>query len=87
MFPDKVEAAMLNETAPATTYSIFHTMADMAAINSRYIEPKASLLNSYFDAAAVRYYLNDHNRAVKLNREMGIDDNERALFTHHGIAL
>lgn len=87
MFPDKVEAVMLNETAPATTYSIFHTMADMAAINSRYIEPKASLLNSYFDAAAVRYYLNDHNRAVKLNREMGIDDNERALFTHHGIVL
>ena len=87
LFPDKVEAAKLNETTPATTYSIFHTMADMAAIESPYIEPKASLLNKYFDYTAERYYLNDHNRAVKLDQEIGIDDHERSLFIQHGIEL
>lgn len=87
LFPEKVEAAELNQMAPATTHSVFHTMADMASIESAYVEPKSSLLNRYFDYGAVRYYLNDHNRAVKLDREIGIDFEERALFARHGIEL
>lgn len=69
-YPEKSEAAELNSTAPATTYSVFHTMADMADIFSPYIEPRASLVYRYFDSAATRYYLNDHNRAVKITPEM-----------------
>ena len=69
-YPEKSEAAELNSTAPATTYSVFHTMADMADIISPYIEPRASLVYRYFDSAATRYYLNDHNRAVKITPEM-----------------
>lgn len=69
-YPEKSEAAELNSTALATTYSVFHTMADMADIVSPYIEPRASLVYRYFDSAATRYYLNDHNRAVKISPEM-----------------
>lgn len=69
-YPEKSEAAELNSTAPATTYSVFHTMADMADIVSPYIEQRASLVYRYFDSAATRYYLNDHNRAVKITPEM-----------------
>ncbi len=69
-YPEKSEAAELNSTAPATTYSVFHTMADMADIVSPYVEQRASLVYRYFDSAATRYYLNDHNRAVKITPEM-----------------
>lgn len=69
-YPEKPNAAELNSTAPATTYSVFHTMADMADIVSPYIEQRASLIYQYFDSAATRYYLNDHNRAVKISPEM-----------------
>ena len=69
-YPEKSKAAELNSTAPATTYSVFHTMADMADIESPYVEQRASLVYQYFDSAATRYYLNDHNRAVKISPEM-----------------
>lgn len=65
-FHEKADAARLNSTAPATTFSVFHTMADMASIESPYVERRASLLYQYFDSAATRYYLNDHNKAVKI---------------------
>ena len=87
LFPDKVDATHHNSTARATTYSVFHTMADIAAIQSKYIEERASLVSFYFDGFAKRYYLNDHNRAVALDRTICIDKNEVALFTQAGIEL
>lgn len=83
----KIVAAIENEMAPATTYSVFHTMADMANITSPYVINEASLFNHYFDYGAVRYYLDDHNRAVKLDKEIGVDKEERAFFAQHGIEL
>jgi hypothetical protein len=62
-------------------------MADMADIASPYVKRGASLLSYDFDYGAVRYYLNDHNQAVRLNAEIGIDPTERALFFKHGIQL
>lgn len=87
LWSEKVEAAEMNETAPATTHSVFHTMAEIADIESPYVEQRSSLVNRYFDFGAVRYYLDDHNRAVKLNREIGIDREEREFFLQHGIEL
>ena len=85
LFPEKADAAKLNEKVPATTYSMFHTMADIASISSPYVETRASLMNRYFDFGAVRYYLNDHNQAVRLNRDIGIDEEELEFFKLHGI--
>lgn len=84
---DKVAAAVNNELAPATTYSVFHTMADMAHIISPYVVKRASLFDPYFDYGATRYYLDGHNQAVKLDRNIGIDDEELDFFTRHGIEL
>lgn len=86
-YSHKVGAARKNMTAPASTFSVFHTMADMANITSPYIVDRASLLSHDFDSRAERYYLNDHNRAVKLNAEIGINHDERKLFYKHGIQL
>lgn len=87
VYAHKVRAAHGNTNAPASTYSVFHTMADMADISSPYIEYGASLLSHHFDYGATRYYLNDHNQAVRLNAEIGIDSTERRLFLRHGIEL
>lgn len=85
MFSPKAEAAASNAAAPATTYSVFHTMADIASIYSPYFNTKASLVSPEFDYSAPRLYLDDHNRAVRLDREIGIDDEQRAFFHRAGI--
>ena len=84
---DKVQAARQNCFAPATSYSVFHTVADMASITSRYCNEKASLLSPDFDYNATRYYLNDHNVAVPLDYDIGIDAMQRDNFARMGIML
>lgn len=86
-YPHKVQAARLNAHAPATTHSVFHTMADMASIRSPYVDTSVSLLSSEFDHNAERYYLDDHNRAVVLDEEIGIDAMQRDIFRRNGIVL
>lgn len=86
-YPGKVEAARRHRWSPATTHSMFHTMADMASINSSFIEHNVSLVSDEFDETAPRYYLNDHNEAVPLDRHIGITDNDVYQFAIHGIRL
>ena len=87
LFPDKVRAARQNCYAPATSYSVFHTVADMASVTSPYCNEKASLLSPSFDYDAPRYYLNDHNEAVPLDAGIGIDAMQRDNFARMGIML
>ena len=67
-FPEKVAAAEANTTAPATTHALFHTMADMASIEGRFVVRDVSLVSDRLDRDAPRYYLNDHNEAVPYSR-------------------
>lgn len=85
--PEKVEASQNNAHAPATTFSVFHTMADMASIRSDYVDLSASLFNPDFDFEAERYYLSDHNKAVILDENIGINAMQRDIFLKHGIEL
>ena len=87
IFEGKVAAAKSNVSASATTYSVFRTMADIASISSEYVERKASLVSEQFDFDAQRYYLDDHNKAVALDRKIGIDAMQRDLFLRAGIVL
>ena len=87
IFKGKVAAAKSNVSASTTTYSVFHTMADIASISSEYVERKASLVSEQFDFDAQRYYLDDHNKAVALDRKIGIDAMQRDLFLRAGIVL
>ncbi len=86
-FPAKVSAAAYNENAMATTYSVFHTMAEIASLRSPYLDPRASLVSYDCDFAARRYYLDDHNRAVVLDERIGIDKSQEELFRRAGVRV
>ena len=85
-FPEKAAAAEANETAPATTHALFHTMADMASIRGRFLTTKVSLVSPDFDRTAPRRYLNDHNEAVPF-RKMGLRHEDMEVFRRYGIEL
>ena len=85
-FPEKAAAAEANETAPATTHALFHTMADMASIRGRFLTTKVSLVSPDFDRAAPRRYLNDHNEAVPF-RKTGLRPEDMEVFRRYGIEL
>ena len=83
-FPGKVAAAEANETAPATTHALFHTMADMASIHGRHLSTKVSLVSPDFDRTAPRFYLNDHNKAVPFAKT-GLKPEDFEVFSRYGI--
>ncbi len=85
-FPEKADAAEANETAPATTHALFHTMADMASIRGRFLTTKVSLVSPDFDRTAPRRYLNDHNEAVPF-RKTGLRPEDMEVFRRYGIEL
>ena len=87
LFPVKAAAAKANAAAVATTHSLFHTMADVASIGSPYVLQGASLVSPHFDNEAKRYYLSDHNEAVELNKEIGIDAYQLSLLERAGVEL
>ena len=85
-FPEKVAAAHANETAPANTHALFHTMADMASIKGRYLSTRVSLVSPDYDRTAPRYYLNDHNEAVPYPRT-GLKRLDFEVFRRYGIKM
>lgn len=85
--PEKVAAAEANRWAPASTGAMFHTLADMASIQSPYLDIARSLVSADFEWEAPRRYLNDHNEAVALDYHIGITDLDRREFLLHGITL
>lgn len=58
--PEKALAAENNTFAPATTHSAFHTVAQLAEIESEYISSKVSLVSGAFNYNIERHYLSDH---------------------------
>lgn len=85
-FPEKVAAAEANASAPATTHACFHTLADIASIESDYLKESVSLVSPHFDHHAKRYYLNDHNEAVPYITT-GLCELDLELFAKYGIHL
>ena len=85
-FPEKAAAAEANETAPATTHALFHTMADMASIRGRFLSTKVSLVSPDFDRKAPRRYLNDHNEAIPY-RKTGLRPEDMEVFRRYNIEL
>ena len=84
-FADKVEAARANVWAPATTHCLFHTLADMASIDGRYVDASVALSSGEFDWDAPRYYLDDHNRAENFDGSIGLTDDDMLMFERMGI--
>ncbi|MDE5708366.1 MAG: lipid A phosphoethanolamine transferase [Alistipes sp.] len=85
-FPGIAEAAAANTSAPANTHALFHTMAQIAAIRSPYIEESVSLVSPDFDYTARRCYLNDHNEAVPYIRT-GLGRQDLEVLGRNGVEL
>ena len=86
-YPAKVAMARQHRWAPASTSAMFHTMADIASIESPYVDNRKSLVSPGFDSSAPRLYLDDRNCAVRFDRRIGISDLDRREFLVHGIRL
>ncbi len=85
-FPAKVAAFEANQDAPTTTRFMYHTIADLASVEGRHWDPKASLAAADFDRLAPRYYLNDHNEAVPHSRT-GLRQEDMEIFNRYGIQI
>ncbi len=85
-FPEKVAAAVANADAPATTHAMFHTIADMASVEGRYVEKKSALTSAAYDRKVSRRYLNDHNEAVSFFKT-GLNELDEATFERFGVEL
>lgn len=83
-FPDKVHTARENETAPATTHALFHTMAGIASIEGDHVHPSVSLVSPQYDRSAPRHYLNDHNEAVPYTRT-GLTASDIDTLRNYGV--
>lgn len=83
-FPEKVAAAKANASVSTTTHAMFQTIASIASIQGRHINPKAALTDMEFDRTAPRRYLNDHNEAVPFTRT-GLEPEDMEVFHRLGI--
>lgn len=82
-FPEKYAAARANAPEPATTEAAFHTITDMAALQSPYIVPARSLVSDAYEQGP-RMYLNDHDKAMKV-MESGLKPQDVAMFRKRGL--
>jgi len=63
VFPSKVEALLNNKDKPVATNAIFHTLIDIASVNTDYLDKDLSLADVHFKTTK-RMYLNDHDKPV-----------------------
>lgn len=62
-FPEKVGYAIQNKTKPVATNAVFHTMLDVAFIQTPYLRSGLSLVSPNFQTRQ-RMYLNDHDKPI-----------------------
>jgi len=62
-FSQKYEAAQMNKIKPVSTNTIFHTLLDIASVQTTYMNKELSLVNPSFKIAK-RMYLGDHDNPV-----------------------
>ena len=84
LYPEKAAAAKANTLAPASTHSIFHTVAQLAPFESEYIKPSVSFVSGEFDYSAERHYLDDHCNA-QLYGSLGLQRDDWEQFLNKGI--
>lgn len=62
-FPQKYKVAEINGIKPVSTNTIFHTLLDIASVETKYLNTDLSLVNPSFKTAK-RMYLGDHDNPV-----------------------
>ena len=84
LYSAKAAAAKANTLAPASTHSVFHTVAQLAPFESEYIKPSVSFVSGEFDYSAERHYLDDHCNA-QLYGSLGLQRDDWEQFLNKGI--
>ncbi len=84
LYPEKAAAAKANTMAPATTHSVFHSVAQLAPFETEYIKPSVSFVSDEFDYSAERHYLDDHCNA-QLYGTLGLQRDDWEQFLNKGI--
>lgn len=82
-FPEKYRNAVANRDKPSTTGSVFHDLADMAFLQSRYMDSTQAFTSSGFVFNPRRMYLNDHNKAVEFYNSGLRPEDFEMLDRHH----
>ncbi len=85
-WPEKIASAATLADAPATTHSMYHTIADIASVEGRFCNDTVSLVNPAFDRQRVRRYLNDHNEAVPFSKT-GLTEHDWEIFARYGVVV
>ncbi len=85
MYPEKVAALKANSARNvSSTASLFHTILDMSGVSSPFYD-KASSLSSAEYHEPRRYYLNDYNEAVQLDKS-GLRDYDLDMLKKNKIS-
>lgn len=67
LFPDKIKAMKCNaHRYVSSTRSLFHTLLDMAGIDSPQYDPSLSVMSGVYRSPQARY-LNDYNESIMMN--------------------
>lgn len=84
-FPQKYAAMLINQNKPVSTNAIFHTMMDLAAIESPYLDHSLSLVNSEFNISE-RHFIDEHDEAENFYR-LGLKEKDWVMMNKMGIKL
>lgn len=76
--PTTMQEAVKNENKPVSTNMVFHTLLDMANIETSYKDTTYSIISDGFKVHP-RYYLNDHDKAIEIN-DLGLKREDVLMF-------
>ena len=82
-YPYRYEMARKNRKRPATTASIFHTMAQIGEIGSPYVDSTRSFVSEAYQDKP-RMYLTDHAKAIEFFNT-GLKKEDFRMLDKHGI--
>lgn len=81
--PNLYQIARYNSNAPVATNHIFHTLLNLAEINTPHFDPGLSLINPVFKRQP-RMYLDDHDNPINYY-EVGLKKQDKEMVKHRGM--
>lgn len=84
-YPDRYAAAVGNKTQPVSTDAAFHTLLEMASIETPFLDTRLSLVNPGFEKAH-RMYLTDHDKPILFYRA-GLKKEDEEMFRKNQLYL
>jgi len=84
IYTETVENAVKNKSKPVTTNVVFHTILDMANIDTEYLNKERSLVDPDLKTT-MRMYLTDHDKPIPFYNA-GLKDGDRIMIEKRNIS-